>query len=160
MPARKKVPLLEWVLSNIVVADNGCWIWQRYVTPNGYGMTSVQWQRGVLIHRVTYAAAYGPIPGGYVCDHICHDPVTCVGGDACPHRRCVNPSHIALTTNSANVARQTRAFRTHCAQGHEWTPENTGRDHGRRRCRECLHQRQRAYATKRAATRRFLSSAA
>lgn len=56
-------------------------------------------------HRYSYERTYGAIPPGAHLDHICHDPKTCDGGVECPHRACVNPDHLAITTHAANCRR-------------------------------------------------------
>jgi hypothetical protein len=70
----------------------------------------------------------------------------------CRVRHCVNPEHLEPVTPGENTRRSPihisviRAARTHCKQGHEFTPENTYR-HGPglrwRSCRACGADRKR-----------------
>lgn len=91
--------------SYYTVNDNGCWIWNKVcVGDDGYGVYSVR-RRRYLAHRYSYERTYGPIPDGVHMDHICHDPKTCSGGSSCPHRACVNPDHLAITTHASNCRR-------------------------------------------------------
>lgn len=121
----------------------GCWVWTAALA-GGYGC--VGWgDRIQRAHRVAYELLVGPIPDGLELDHLCHtnDP-NCIGGQSCPHRRCVNPSHLEPVTGVVNVLRgqsphAQAARQTHCVQGHEFTPQNTrvyvGR--GQRVCLTC-----------------------
>lgn len=87
------------------VAANGCWIWNKVNSGNdGYGVFHDK-GRKVKAHRYSYERTYGLIPNGAHLDHICHDPKTCRGGKACPHRACVNPDHLAITTHASNCRR-------------------------------------------------------
>jgi hypothetical protein len=102
-------------------------------------------------HRVAWERVNGPIPSGMVIDHVCHEPRTCRGGDACPHRACVNPDHLALSTNAANCsARRSSISRrgellTHCPNGHAYTPENSAYTKtGALYCRTCKREKNRA----------------
>ena len=109
-------------------------------------------------HQWAYEDMYGPIPAGYVVDHLCHnaDP-NCLGG-VCKHRSCINPGHLAAKTSGANtLAGDTPAARnaakTHCSQGHAFTPSNTylGPTKGDRQCRMCkLLHHQRKFAARKA----------
>lgn len=122
---------------------NGCWEW---VSPNrvkfGYGrfhLAGVQ----VMAHRVSWTILRGPIPQNQTLDHLCRNP------------RCVNPDHLEIVSNKENILRGNsptamNARKTHCKQGHEFTPENTrwytknnGKYHGRR-CKECYRTRRSA----------------
>lgn len=87
------------------ITESGCWHWMEiYEGDDGYGKV---WVDGVKVaaHRHSYERKYGPIPAGMYIDHLCHDPRTCPGGSTCPHRACVNPSHLAIATHAANCRR-------------------------------------------------------
>ena len=121
---------------------DGCWLWNRYIDRQGYGMTSSREHR--YAHRLVYSQRVGPIEPGMVLDHTCHsDDGACAGGPSCKHRRCVNPAHLEPVTPRENIMRSrsfmaARATQTHCIHGHEFTPENTYvRKDGCRQCKEC-----------------------
>jgi hypothetical protein len=110
------------------ILPSGCWEFGGYITPHGYGQLS----RNIGAHRLAWEIENGcPVPAGLVIDHLCHnaDPA-CNDSVACRHRRCVNPAHMEAVTSAANVMRgksvgPINAAKTHCAHGHEYTPENT-----------------------------------
>ena len=90
-------------------------------------------------HVWLYQFVHGPIPVGFVPDHLCQTPA------------CVNPGHIEIVTGKENILRGNgtgarNAVKTHCAQGHEYTPENTVYSKKQRRCRIC--QREQWYTRK------------
>ena len=107
--------------------ETGCWEWQRYVGPNGYGVAMGQ----VLAHRHMYERLVGPIPDGLVLDHLCRV------------RHCVNPAHLEAVTQRENLLRGEgvvgRNYRkTHCVNGHAFDDDNTIREaDGSRRCVTC-----------------------
>lgn len=84
-----------------------------------------------MAHRVAYNLLFGPDPDGLEPDHLCRNP------------GCVNPSHLEWVDHKENVLRgespfALRARQTHCVNGHEFTPENTFRQHhGTRGCLAC-----------------------
>lgn len=114
-----------------------CWIWTAAKTGSGYGNFSPSEGVNVSAHIFSYELEYGPVPRQpgirLVLDHLCR------------RRDCVRPSHLELVTNRENILRGTgfsarHASATHCAKGHEFTPENTAertRPEGGRLCREC-----------------------
>lgn len=104
--------------------QTGCWDWQLTKTSQGYGRKTV---KGVkqFAHRLYYEKFVGPIPEGLSIDHLCRNP------------SCVNPAHLEPVTHQENM-RRTR--RSHCRNGHEFTPENTyvNPSSGSRNCRVCM----------------------
>lgn len=145
------------IRQRIEVSPSGCWIWTGG-TSSGYGRVAFLCsddgiKRWGSTHRIIYTAERGPIPDGMDLDHQCHDPVHCQPERAadCPHRRCCNPDHLLPMTRQANLLRggtipARRSAITHCPAGHAYTPENTLTDRlGRRTCKECTYERNRAY---------------
>lgn len=127
----------ERVLSRYAVLENGCWEFTGGCNSAGYGVILPNGSDNPLrAHRVVYEILVGPIPEGMDLDHLCHNSdLSCEGGVTCPHRRCVNPSHLEPATRSENVTRGLQRVRgTHCSEGHEFTPTNT---YIRRNSREC-----------------------
>lgn len=73
--------------SRVSRSGDGCWLWNGYVRPNGYGaFTFGSWRRGVnrtlYAHRLSYELLIGPIPPGLELDHLCRT------------RRCVRPDDV------------------------------------------------------------------
>lgn len=124
------------------VADRGyltpCWVWRAATNELGYG--KVWFERGTrAAHRVVYALTLGPVPEGLTLDHLCRVP------------QCVNPEHLEPVPGPENTRRGRKGvLYTHCAHGHEMTPQNTYTPAGstRRWCRTCKR------AAKREARRR------
>lgn len=127
-------------------AHDECWLWTAGVTHNGYGQFRIRNpRRHVYAHRWAYEQIFGPIPEGFEIDHICHWASGCSLGDACLHRRCINPAHMESVTHGENLLRSEPHLRTHCPQGHAFTDQNTYRWRGQRRCRQCGRERAATY---------------
>lgn len=128
-------PLKDRIKSNTTINERGCWVWQRHITPNGYGVISVN-GKSSSAHRTSYTLFKGRIPEGFQIDHLCKV------------RSCVNPKHLEAVTAKENVRRsnsyaQQEASRTHCKYGHEFTPNNiykASQGNGRN-CRTCMRNR-------------------
>ena len=94
--------------------------------------------RLLFVHRLVLAAFVGPCPDGLVVRHL--------DGDG-TNNDLRNLTYGTPTENNYDTVRHGRNYqanKTHCVNGHEYTPENTRiLAPGRRRCRECTRIQQR-----------------
>lgn len=123
------------ILSTVEMCPtSGCWLWPT--DEKGYGY-SWDGKKKMRAHRMSYEVFRGPIPTGLPLDHLCR--VTC----------CVNPYHLQAVTIRENTMRGIgpaawNAAKTHCKNGHPFSPENTHVDRlGKRVCRTCAHEKRR-----------------
>lgn len=122
---------------NKVLADKFCWSWQGSVE-DGYPRLSWPGFKTQRAHRIVYALLVGEIPTGFELDHLCLNTI------------CVNPNHLEPVTRLENLRRshttgRGNGTRTHCRQGHEFTPENIYSWRGKRFCLKCQAFRQAEY---------------
>jgi len=108
---------------------SGCWNWQANRNHKGYGQYKID-GKTVKAHRFAFEVNRGKIPDGLQLDHLCRN------------RACVNPEHMEIVTSRENTMRgfgftSLLAKRTHCKNGHEFTPENTRMRKSARVCRIC-----------------------
>jgi hypothetical protein len=117
-----------------------CWLWTGARLPSGYGYFRLPTQNGLrrneYPHRLSYEAAYGPIPPKYEVDHLCRT------------KSCVNPAHLEAVTKAENCLRWAQTI-THCPAGHLYDAENTlvqfrGK-YRLRNCRACIRESRLAY---------------
>lgn len=99
MPSHKKrrhgisgIDFKARFMQKVVINENGCWVWQRYINPGGYGLTKVN-RKTVIAHRAAYEMFVGPIGEGLTIDHTCRT------------RACVNPEHLEPVTIQENLRR-------------------------------------------------------
>jgi hypothetical protein len=122
-----------------VEKGDGCWAWAGGKVHGGYGVITVG-ARGaghIRAHRFSYLLHKGPIPAGLMVLHTCDNP------------ECTNPDHLMLGDAAENMRhvsdrkRNPLSRKTHCVNGHEFTPENTIIRGGQRRCRACKNEYER-----------------
>lgn len=125
-----------------------CWPWTAWLDPAGYGRFQLGTKKNGTAPRIAYELTYGPLPPGFVPDHLCHtlDP-ECFAGRDCPHRRCVNPAHLEAVPAAENKRRKHSPWSlvTHCPQGHPYDETNTYWRRGKRDCNTCSRERTRQW---------------
>lgn len=135
-----------------VEKSDGCWLWRGAKYKANYKHSTRYYGKfyfqengkryDITAHRMAYRLTHGDIPDCLVIDHLCRNTL------------CVNPDHLEAVTQSVNLGRgetvnATNKAKTHCVNGHEFTPENTFYVTTRpttRVCRECSKIRSAKYA--------------
>lgn len=146
--------LKEYFLNRIQKTTN-CWYWTGTKNPSGYGI-GVFKKRRFSPHRISVELFISEIPKGMWIDHICRNKI------------CANPKHLRIVTPRQNALENnpgifaTNKNKTHCINGHEFTPENTGVAKGYkgrpcRRCKTCSTRREQIYNMKRPPRRKAQS---
>lgn len=128
-----EVTLARFHSSYIPEPESGCWIWTRHCNKFGYAYFNVG-RKHYRAHRWIWEQLHGPIPKALQCDHLCR--VRC----------CVNPDHIRLVTSRENTLAgisppAINIRKTHCLNGHPFSPENILETRGYRECRICRNAR-------------------
>jgi hypothetical protein len=137
---QEKIDLLPLRISSKINVDpiTGCWIWGASKNISGYGwIRSKGNMRGA--HRVVYELLIGELDFKIHLHHICENT------------SCCNPYHLEPVTRKQHASRHPLVpmalelkSRTHCPQGHEYTPENSMPRTGGKRCLICHRAQSRA----------------
>jgi hypothetical protein len=133
--------------------DNGCWRFLGGLDKSGYGLIPLRLNGRKALRRAHNISGLvflgwnidGPLNGLHTCDN----------------PSCINPDHLFQGTQKNNIedarrkgrlrGREERDRKSHCANGHEYTKENSVYYAvGYRQCRECLRirGREKYYRTK------------
>lgn len=117
-----------------------CWIWQGFLSKDGYPNGFRIGDKFLKPIRVAYELTFSVVLGSLEPDHLCGT------------RDCCNPWHMEAVTQEENKRRanlqrdysKTKSFnasKTHCKRGHEFSPENTRTTPVGRFCRACQRVR-------------------
>ena len=88
----KAKPALGRFQSKWVEADTGCWEWQAYIAPEGYGQFMIDPKsRQIGAHRAAWLLFCGEIPEGKMVLHKCDNKI------------CVNPDHLYIGDAKKNA---------------------------------------------------------
>ncbi len=122
--------------------EGSCHVFRGGKTAAGYGRVSIN-DKECYSHRYVWERDVGPIPEGLEIDHRCRNRACC----NVKHLRAVTHK-VNLTENSVGACWQIHAAKTHCPQGHPYSPENTRlyknkRGWNCRSCRTCTRARNR-----------------
>jgi hypothetical protein len=101
-------PLVSFFRS-VQAVPGDCWYWTKKLNEKGYGRFTAD-GRNRAAHKWLWEYINGPVPPGLELDHLCHhEDLECPGGNACLHRRCVNPAHLEpvepIVNNERRLAR-------------------------------------------------------
>ncbi len=115
MPKRVAQSPFDRLLSHIVKKD-GCWKWNGYKDPGGYGRLMMP-GGPIRAHRLSYIFHCGPIPCGKYVLHRCDNP------------ECTNPDHLYVGSHADNMADKV-------SRGRAYTGSHAGELHGMSKLKE------------------------
>lgn len=151
---RVALPLIDLFMRRVDRSGDH-WLWTGPVArKDGYPMFNFRDPelRKVVsrsAHRWIYQYTFGPLPEGWTVDHVCR-VILCVK----PH-----PKHLEGVPHRENLMRAPtsqaarNAAKTHCDNGHEFTPANTyiKPKNGARGCKACRRDAGRRYEARKRA---------
>lgn len=87
-------------LDRVIRVRSGCWEWQGFRNPRGYGKITIYRIGTIAAHRLSFNLFCGPIPCGMFVLHRCDNPPCC------------NPTHLFLGTHIENMRDRDEKGRT------------------------------------------------
>lgn len=97
----KEKTIIDRIMDNISVCDNGCWEWQGNKTRNGYGRIHYE-GRKQFVHRIMTPGK--PTEEEPYSLHSCDNPACC------------RPEHLSWGNNSRNTKEKRDRLGTHASQ--------------------------------------------
>lgn len=123
--------LLDKIIENRVKMGNGCWRYNLFVNPGGYGRTNFKGKK-ILVHRfIAYVVLGLDLKSKLKALHKCDTP------------DCFNPLHLLVGTQRDNIldciakGRANYKTKIKCKNGHDFTIENSYFSGNRRHCKQC-----------------------
>ena len=123
-----------------------CWPFLSRLQKSGYAVQIRIGGRPMYPHKAAYESTFGPVPDGFVLDHLCRNTMCC------------NPTHLQVVTQRINLMRGNGeaakcAKNTHCKRGHELLGDNVTHRMNRwgnaeRRCKQCAADLRHVYYTR------------
>lgn len=106
--------LIERLFGQMVISENGCWVWVGSRDRDGYGL--ITWEgTNLRPHRVSYEHFVGEIQENFMVCHHCDNP------------SCFNPTHLFQGTNrdnSEDMCQKGRSFKGETHHSAKLTPDD------------------------------------